>query len=132
MKISKIKSKLILVLTAIMLFSALTFCAFNLAVANEPNSKYSKFFVASDDVSVEYKEAGDLLYPDIGSGLKVLMKDYTKITFNKTIDLSLEEVKSSFMNFYVVPLVDGQSDFTEMFVYLYDVNNSENYLKIRL
>ena len=127
-----IKNRLVILLAVCLLVLGTLYCVLGVFNANGANAEYKKFYTASDGVTVEYKQKNDLLYSDLGDGVKVVMKDYTEISFNKTIDLNGENSKDSFLDFYVVPSVDGQADFSEMFVYLYDINDSANYVKIRL
>ena len=98
-----VKNKLIVILAVLTLLSSALFCAFGVYADSSDNAPaYKKFFTASDGVTVEYKQKSDLPYSDLGDGIRVVMKDYTEVAFNKTIDLSLNSVKDSFLNFYVM------------------------------
>lgn len=128
--LSKNKSLFLIISVFLLLF--ITLAAVVFANATEEEKDYKSFYEATNGVTVTYKTSSTLPFSDLGSGLDVVMKDYTSITFNKTIDLNDEEVKESFLEFYVLPSVNGTADFQEMFVYLYDINNEENFVKIRL
>ena len=131
MKLS-LKAKIIAGLGVLAALCVFGFMTVKLISAQPTGAKYEKFYEASEGVSAEFQKAADLPYSDLGDGLRFVMTDYTEVTFNKTIDLSDPEVKKSFIEFYVIPEVDGEADFKELFFYLYDVNDENNYVKIRL
>ena len=107
MKLS-LKAKIIAGLGVLAALCVFGFMTVKLISAQPTGAKYEKFYEASEGVSAEFQKAADLPYSDLGDGLRFVMTDYTEVTFNKTIDLSDPEVKKSFIEFYVIPEVDGE------------------------
>lgn len=83
-----------------------------------------------NDETSSYEWGADKSAPSI-EGLKVHLADKDVMTFSQVVDLNKITLDDTLVEFFVTPATPGALDFEQLFIKFEDIENPENYFRVR-